>query len=1187
MPVRLLLFGRLQPDLSRFDTEGLRQAENVLPIHGSYRPLPKLVSQGSLSVSGAPQLGAVVSALAHVYQPSAPIQRMQPDERTGSTSWVLDARDDVETDADETQQQAEAKLIGTEGFDDGSFIVSPGKPTAQLWEATLNVVQAAPATASSHFLFLRYKIFDPSDAAAWTVKLRLKAAAGTIATLTTTGTGEQDWTTAIATLSAGEMANLVAADFTTEDQATLEVEATLAGSLQVIDPDADIRIGDWTDESADVEDLYAVLVDANDATYVESGNLIPAATDQLRLGLADGVEPAAFTNLAMIIKWVATNNGVFTDLRVYSGGLLLAEATELVPPATLTAETKTLTLEPDFLFEDVDWTDLVVEVVPTYRIDRATLVWAANLPDADVDTGDWVTAPLFSKIKDSSDATFITTPSMAVNTDKPFTIDLEDEPDVTADSTRERKIVMRARNNDGSNAHSLKVEILENGVAVYAEAVSFPAGGTWVEKTFHISQIRHPASGILAPGFTADSGTIFTDLGDWVNEITSDGNLDDKFQMKFPTLIDPNQNAGWLMRLTAYIASGGTTCDLNVSLYDGATLLETQTNAITIDDAEDTYVVLFSETAVSNFSDLTDVRIEVAVNDAGPVVKVANMALETPNPYPEVTDYDTMRVRVTAVGDSVVSWTMDISEIDLQRAAQRKIRISELDLQTDSVNYVGVSWAQLQVPEASSGSYAGKVDETAIIAARMQRIYRVNPQDTGGTVFTDISDGSPTDYTASPYPWSMTSWGALVLGTNYVDAVWKYDPDTDTQTDVLITSTDKPKARFIITMKDQVTLAFVSFSGSTAGQSYEFWTSDVDDAASFDESDSTNGSKRFFLRQTPGAITAAQGGEFGLFWKRTSLLRASWLGSPLWWRVDVISRSVGTTQPDSIVYHEGVFYFWGSDGGFYQTTGHENPRRIDDGLVRFFTEPLAGRGRVKRTSSFTPFSLERRMFGAYDRGSKCIVWWYLANVDLDHRVRRGAIYNLIERRFSTFVIDTTSTRGACEMVQLPNVEHDANFLMYGLGVFEYDSVNDKVHYAQLYDRNHYTSKFLTPVYPVNPSEDTVGYVNQARPVIVRGDGHFTAPWETSPRPGTRSRQRPNLLASNNVSLELRFWEGQELQATAKTVTLTPKDANEDGWMECAIKGRFVQAELTIKNLESSRPIYETVGIQIKVEEGER
>ena len=68
------------------------------------------------------------------------------------------------------------------------------------------------------------------------------------------------------------------------------------------------------------------LVDANDSTYAESGPLSSGGVDNLRLGLADSTQPASFSNLALILKWVARNNGIMVDLRLYSSGVLVAKA---------------------------------------------------------------------------------------------------------------------------------------------------------------------------------------------------------------------------------------------------------------------------------------------------------------------------------------------------------------------------------------------------------------------------------------------------------------------------------------------------------------------------------------------------------------------------------------------------------------------------------------------------------------------------------------------------------------------------------------------------------------------------------------------------------------------------------------------------------------------------------------------
>lgn len=1134
MAVKTLLFRFWSPDRSIFDPDASHTALNVLPVAGTYRPLPQLAQKAALSVSGTRVEQPILSGYAHVYTPSAPIQRVRPDERTGSTDFKLETRATADANDDLTQQEQEGERVGTEFFDDGGYVVSPGGCTNALFETTVKVVEAPPA--ATHYLFLRFKIFDPDDANSWTVLLRLKGAAGEIASLLSFGSGEQDWTTTVYTLTAGEMGDLVAGDYTTEDQLTLEVDATINGTNQTKNPDSDVLVGSWLDEGAEFDDpdLFSKLTDASDATYVDSPPLPAGGTPQLvQFGLEDFGTPASLANLAVIIKWKRSNIGVKSDFYLLSGGRMVAKAENVTPPATATEETITLTLEDNMDFPDVDWTALQLGIAPSNPIDVASDVLSKYLPSSDVGTPDWGTVPLFSKINDADDGTLITSPSMTANVDKSFEIDLDTTPDIASDTTRERQVVVRARNDDGAAAHSFKVEVLEDSVAVASKTFSLAAGAALADKTWSLDNIMAPTSDISDTGWSTNP--LFSKIDDDTNEITSAGAAGDNFIVGFPTPTDPNSTAGWFIRLTGYVSSGGTSANLHVVIYDGATPLEQQSSSITLDEDENTYIVVFSGDSIANADDYTDLRIGVSVVESGPVVKIKRLILETPNPHPDITDYEGMRLKISAVGDAASGWTISIADVKLEVAAARRITVYEAKVQADSNAYIGVSWMQLQIPKAASNSLVAEGDKTTMVAARLRRIYQVNPYGPA-TVFTDISRGA-TDLAAGAYPWDFCSWGGLVLGTNKSEEVQKFDPDSDSATSDLITSTDKPKGRFIAVCRNQVVLANIAFSGSPAGFPDEVWGGADEDAADFDDA-AMDGQFRQRIRQTPGEITGFQGGEYMLIWKRTSLVRGTYINSPLWWRFDVISSTIGTVQPDSIVRWRRLTFFYGTDGRFYKTDGSQEPEPIDEG-VHYSLGPQ-GDWRIQRVSSNNPHEIQNRIIGAYEHGSKCVVWAARGPGDNPFENRRLYIYNTIEDRFSTGFINFDS-HGISSLVNSGNSENNSEFLMYGLSAFTFLYSGAAVRMAE-FSGSGESLEIDTEVMALD-SQDAEGHIGRVRLVY-----------------------RADTLKPINLTYTIKIltWNDRSSQQNPRSETLYSYDASPDnGWISCDLKGRFAKAIVSI------------------------
>ena len=71
-----------------------------------------------------------------------------------------------------------------------------------------------------------------------------------------------------------------------------------------------------------------------------------------------------------------------------------------------------------------------------------------------------------------------------------------------------------------------------------------------------------------------------------------------------------------------------------------------------------------------------------------------------------------------------------------------------------------------------------------------------------------------------------------------------------------------------------------------------------------------------------GDITGITGGEFGIVFLEKAIVRMSYIGSPLFFQFDTISRNVGCVEGGSIAQYGGVTYFL-SDDGFYSCNGQQ------------------------------------------------------------------------------------------------------------------------------------------------------------------------------------------------------------------------------------------------------------------------
>lgn len=69
-----------------------------------------------------------------------------------------------------------------------------------------------------------------------------------------------------------------------------------------------------------------------------------------------------------------------------------------------------------------------------------------------------------------------------------------------------------------------------------------------------------------------------------------------------------------------------------------------------------------------------------------------------------------------------------------------------------------------------------------------------------------------------------------------------------------------------------------------------------------------------------GNITGLAGGEFGLVFLEKAIVRMSYIGSPLFFQFDTISRGLGCLDGNSIANYNNISYFL-SDDGFYKCDG--------------------------------------------------------------------------------------------------------------------------------------------------------------------------------------------------------------------------------------------------------------------------
>jgi hypothetical protein len=168
---------------------------------------------------------------------------------------------------------------------------------------------------------------------------------------------------------------------------------------------------------------------------------------------------------------------------------------------------------------------------------------------------------------------------------------------------------------------------------------------------------------------------------------------------------------------------------------------------------------------------------------------------------------------------------------------------------------------------------------------------------------------------------------------------------------------DAPQSRYITVVRDFVVSGYVNESTVRANR--------VQWSALGDESSWTNSATtQADFQDIPdgGAVVGLTGGEFGLVFMDRSIHRMSYVGSPLVFQFDNISRNQGCYEANSIIQYGGTSFFL-SDNGFYACDGQQIIPIGNEKVNRFFFDDV--------DEGLLPL-----MSSAVDPIRKLVVWAY-------------------------------------------------------------------------------------------------------------------------------------------------------------------------------------------------------------------
>lgn len=359
----------------------------------------------------------------------------------------------------------------------------------------------------------------------------------------------------------------------------------------------------------------------------------------------------------------------------------------------------------------------------------------------------------------------------------------------------------------------------------------------------------------------------------------------------------------------------------------------------------------------------------------------------------QITDYSDVQVKVYAASDSGV---FTVSEVYFEYPGDSaSARIYETYVNAENGCHLDISDLRMQLVDPKN-SNIGDLNE--IYVGTNSNLYEAT-----SIGFSKVTRAA-SDYGLGtlddiPKLWNFTSWGDDVIATNYADVVQRRVHGDTLFTD-LITSIEKPQARFAAVIAAQLVLADINPTSYADGKPFHLWASYLLDPTQFAPADYDNQSAIFPLISKPGGITGLVGGEYGVVFKRNSVWRMTYVGLPPIFQFDLMIEGVGCSHPQSIVSAGGDVYFWG--GGSIHRMGPNGYERLSGGRVEkyLFDTGYEDKGLYNR------YGVDSRendalVWGAYDAYSGLIWWLYRTLSDGQYNIDNAIVYSVIEDRFTT------------------------------------------------------------------------------------------------------------------------------------------------------------------------------------------
>ena len=203
--------------------------------------------------------------------------------------------------------------------------------------------------------------------------------------------------------------------------------------------------------------------------------------------------------------------------------------------------------------------------------------------------------------------------------------------------------------------------------------------------------------------------------------------------------------------------------------------------------------------------------------------------------------------------------------------------------------------------------FAGKFSSTtSIFAGGETKLFKFDSAD------LSMDNVSKTGNYSGIVKWNFTQFGNTVIAANNVNKLQSYTLGSSSLFADLNASA--PVAKYVTVVRDFVVAANLD-SGSNSNKVQ--W-SNINDETNWTSGAASQSD--YQIISDGGNITGMTGGEVGLIFLERAIVRMSYIGSPLFFQFDTISRGIGCVEGNTVVQYGGMTYFLGADG-FYSCDG--------------------------------------------------------------------------------------------------------------------------------------------------------------------------------------------------------------------------------------------------------------------------